>query len=223
MQGSMSTRNRPMGSHEVERGNHSHVLDAALQLFLEHGFRRTTMDDVARRAGIGRATVYRAFSDKNSLMQAVVMREFLRAIVAIEQRLLRVRRLDDRVVEAFVMVVQEARSHPLIRRLFDIEPEWFLPHFTVKAAPLLELGRHYLGTQLDALQQRGSCLTLDTDHIAELLLRLLQSLVLTPGSLVSADDERSLRHYARHFLLPLLFGGSRHSPCSTQSMQELDS
>ena len=63
------------------------ILDAALALFLEFGLRRTTMDDVAKRAGIGRITVYRHYEDKNTLFQAVVMRECLRAIRSVERHL----------------------------------------------------------------------------------------------------------------------------------------
>lgn len=42
----------------------SHI---ALQLFLERGFERTTVDDVASAAGIGRRTLFRYFPSKNDL------------------------------------------------------------------------------------------------------------------------------------------------------------
>ncbi|MCS5733677.1 mycofactocin system transcriptional regulator [Herbiconiux daphne] len=42
----------------------SHI---ALQLFIEHGFDATTIDDIAARAGIGRRTFFRYFPSKNDL------------------------------------------------------------------------------------------------------------------------------------------------------------
>lgn len=48
----------------TSRAELSHI---ALQLFIEHGFEATTMDDVALRAGIGRRTVFRYFPSKNDL------------------------------------------------------------------------------------------------------------------------------------------------------------
>lgn len=40
------------------------IVDAARQLMVEHGFDAVTMDDVAERAGVGKATVYRRWASK---------------------------------------------------------------------------------------------------------------------------------------------------------------
>lgn len=48
----------------TSRAELSHI---ALQLFLEHGFDETTVDDIANAAGIGRRTLFRYFSSKNDL------------------------------------------------------------------------------------------------------------------------------------------------------------
>ncbi len=65
----MSDSDRPapprMGRQPLTtRADISHV---ALQLFLEHGFEQTTVDDVARAAGIGRRTLFRYFPSKSDL------------------------------------------------------------------------------------------------------------------------------------------------------------
>jgi mycofactocin system transcriptional regulator len=65
------------------RAEISHV---ALQLFLERGFDRTTVDDIADAAGIGRRTLFRYFASKNDLpwgdFEAGLeeMREYLRSV-----------------------------------------------------------------------------------------------------------------------------------------------
>lgn len=180
------------------------ILDAAYALFLESGLRRTTMDDVARQAGVGRATVYRAYADKDALIQAVMLRECVRAMRSIEQRLLRIPDVERRFVESMVIVALEARQHPLIQRLFELEPEWLLPHLTTLATPIHELSRGYMVGQMRLLQEKGHFAHLNAEAASELLLRLLHSLVLTPSSLLSTNNEASLRHYAEDFLLPLL-------------------
>ena len=55
------------------------LLDAAQACVLAVGVRRTTMTDVARRAGVSRMTLYRRFPDVTSLMQALMTREFTRS------------------------------------------------------------------------------------------------------------------------------------------------
>ena len=51
------------------------ILDAAVVGLERHGFRRVALDDVARRAGISRTTIYRRFSNKDELIGAVIERE----------------------------------------------------------------------------------------------------------------------------------------------------
>src|SRR5437764_14953403 len=52
------------------------LLDAAHKCVLLVGFRRTTLTDVARRAGVSRMTLYRRFPDVRSLVAALMTREF---------------------------------------------------------------------------------------------------------------------------------------------------
>src|SRR6202521_6278625 len=51
------------------------ILDAAVVEFEQHGFRRVALDDVARRAGVSRTTIYRRFGGRDELVAAVIDRE----------------------------------------------------------------------------------------------------------------------------------------------------
>lgn len=48
------------------------ILDAATELFLRNGFRGTSMDEVATRAGVSKQTVYKQFTDKGRLFRDIV-------------------------------------------------------------------------------------------------------------------------------------------------------
>ncbi|GAB4067519.1 TetR/AcrR family transcriptional regulator [Ancylobacter sonchi] len=48
------------------------ILDAALEVFAEHGFNGARMEDVARRAGIAKGTLYLYFKDKTALFEGLV-------------------------------------------------------------------------------------------------------------------------------------------------------
>ncbi|MDR6951098.1 AcrR family transcriptional regulator [Ancylobacter sp. 3268] len=48
------------------------ILDAALEVFAEHGFTGARMEDVARRAGIAKGTLYLYFKDKTALFEGLV-------------------------------------------------------------------------------------------------------------------------------------------------------
>jgi AcrR family transcriptional regulator len=63
-------RGRP--SREQEREISSDILEAALQVFLEHGFGATSMKRVSEAAGVAPNTLYARFSDKESLFEAII-------------------------------------------------------------------------------------------------------------------------------------------------------
>jgi len=49
------------------------IQQAALDLFLQRGIRKTSIDDVAERVGVTRVTVYRHFSDRQQLIEAAFL------------------------------------------------------------------------------------------------------------------------------------------------------
>ena len=54
------------------------LIDAAMDEFLSKGFRRGSIENIARATGVGKATIYRHFTDKNGMFQAAVEAEIER-------------------------------------------------------------------------------------------------------------------------------------------------
>ncbi len=50
------------------------ILDAAATLLVRFGYRKTTIDDVSREAGVGKGTIYLHWKDKNELFRAAIWR-----------------------------------------------------------------------------------------------------------------------------------------------------
>lgn len=65
------------------RRNHERVLSAAVEVFTEQGL-DATIPDVAARAGVGKATVYRSYPTKAHLIEAIagLHRDWLHGLVA---------------------------------------------------------------------------------------------------------------------------------------------
>jgi TetR/AcrR family transcriptional repressor of mexJK operon len=51
---------------------HTQIVDSARTLFLESGFDTTSVDAIARHAGVSKATLYAHFTDKDALLLALV-------------------------------------------------------------------------------------------------------------------------------------------------------
>lgn len=69
----------------VERAQR--ILDVAADLLLRWGYKRVTIDDIARHAGVGKGTVYLHWKTKDSLFETVILREMVAIYRAILQRM----------------------------------------------------------------------------------------------------------------------------------------
>ncbi|NBH06717.1 TetR/AcrR family transcriptional regulator [Amycolatopsis sp. SID8362] len=68
----------PPAENRAERAER--ILDAAAELLLRAGYRRTTVEDVAERAGVGKGTVYLHWKNREELFLAVLLRESARSL-----------------------------------------------------------------------------------------------------------------------------------------------
>ena len=90
-------RERPLGG-----ARRAHVLEAALITFARHGYRKTSMEQVARAADISRPGLYLLFASKPDLFRAAVTHALETDVDAAERTLADTSRpLRDRLVEAF--------------------------------------------------------------------------------------------------------------------------
>jgi AcrR family transcriptional regulator len=59
-------------SGEDGKGRIEQIAEAALRLFARYGYKRTSMDDIAREAGVARATLYLHFKGKDDVFRAML-------------------------------------------------------------------------------------------------------------------------------------------------------
>jgi AcrR family transcriptional regulator len=194
------------GTHPVEPLDLTteRVLDAALEQFTRAGIKRSSVEAVARGAGVSRVTVYRRFPRKEALVGAVVLREVNRLIAEADQRTAPIVDAEERTVEGFVFLVDRMRNHPLTRRLLALEPESLLRSLTLDAGPVIALGTSYIAAQIRRGQREGAFADYDPEPVAEILARFAHSLLLTPEAVVDLGDEATARRFARAHLAPIL-------------------
>src|SRR5882757_3437776 len=95
----------------------SRILRATLEQAKLVGIRRTTMEDVARRSGVGRATLYRRFPTKAVLIDAVVLAEARRFMEGSALAHAQADTIEDSLVYGTVFTVTFLREHSLLRKL----------------------------------------------------------------------------------------------------------
>jgi AcrR family transcriptional regulator len=180
------------------------VLNAALELAAASGLKNLTMDDVARKARVGRMTVYRRFGSRENLIDALAVREARRCLAAIATAPDPLDPIEDRLADLFVATLKVIREHPLLARLARVEPEAIVAELTRDDSAVFRLVREFLIATIRQGQAEQVVLAeLDPALVAELGVRLGASFVLIPDSALPLGDERATRRIARGLIAQL--------------------
>lgn len=165
------------------------ILDGAVRALARHGVSRLTMSDICREAGVSRGTVYRYFTSKDDVIEAVNQRiktagrEFLeRAVAANPDPAQRVR-----VVLRALMRVP--REFPHMARIVEREPATALDFLTREMPRLAQVAAEFLEPALrDSPPVRSGAVTVV--ELAEIFQRLVSSTILLPTRGSSTLDAR---------------------------------
>jgi len=189
---------------EEDDATNQKILDSARALYIEYGLRRTTMEDVAKKAGMGRATLYRRFSEKDQLFKAVIFRDLQQHLALMEKAIMEYGSALDALLESFVQFGTMVSGNDLLQRLLKSEPDHVLPYLTTDFDVIMSFSRQYLAMQLQRAQRLGHVRQGDTQVMAEMLLRLSHSLMLSPNGVINPTNEQGMREFAETFLRPML-------------------
>ena len=102
------------------------LLDAARDAILAVGWRRTTLTDIARRAGVSRMTIYRRWPDMQTLLADLMTREW--SGVVEDAALTDAATVRDRLVGGVAATVAALRGNELFRKIVEVDPELLLPY-----------------------------------------------------------------------------------------------
>ena len=181
-----------MASH---RHTDAAVLAAARDCVASVGVRRTTVADVARRAGASRMTVYRMFPDARTLWSALLTRELSGLFDEAEAASAALPTARARLVAAAAYAVRRISSDAVVRKVLEVDPEVLVPYMTDRLGQSQRLALERVRRLLDEGRADGSIRAVDAGTAAYLLQLVCSALVLTsrvseregdPGSVIDA-------------------------------------
>ncbi|MET7293020.1 TetR/AcrR family transcriptional regulator [Streptomyces griseoloalbus] len=164
------------------------VLDAVRDCVLAVGVRRTTLTDVARRAGLSRMTLYRRWPDVRSLVGDLMTREW----IAVATGAIPGRRPGmsgrDVITEGLVAAVRAFDAHPLFRKILDVDPELLLPYVLDRRGASQEALLELLADALREGHTDGSVRAGHAERQARSVLLIVQSFTLSLRTMTDEDD-----------------------------------
>jgi AcrR family transcriptional regulator len=164
------------------------LLDAARHCVLSVGVRRTTLTDIAKRAGTSRMTVYRRFPGVTSVVAALMTREFGTLLgdavdVAGNAR--------ERLVGAAVRAATRLVGDPLMTSVLDRDAELLLPYLVTRIGSTQRLAEKFITEQLTAGHADGSIRQGPVTAQARVFFLTVQAFVIShrPASSDIPDDD----------------------------------
>ncbi|TPQ28461.1 TetR family transcriptional regulator [Bradyrhizobium guangdongense] len=127
--GTSGTRAEPPSSNRAARAaeRRQAIIEAALEEFIARGFAATRLDDIAKRAGVAKGTIYLHFKDKESMFEELVRL----VIVPVVERLTKlpppagsVRDLVEVFASTFLREVASTRRGDLVRLIVAEGPRF---------------------------------------------------------------------------------------------------
>ncbi|MFJ6619212.1 TetR/AcrR family transcriptional regulator [Kitasatospora sp. NPDC091335] len=177
---------RPPGARSTDDA----ILDAAADLIVHLGVRRTQLSEIARRAGVSRPTVYRRWPDVRAVIGALLTREILATLEGTE--------LDVRDRETFVERVVEVavrlRDHPVLGALLRSDDSDLLLQYVVERLGASQRGLlEALRSGIERGQEHGSVRAGEPLELAAMVLLIAQSTVQSHRMVTSLLPEAAWR------------------------------
>lgn len=196
------------------------LLDAAVEQLVLTGVRRTSADDIARRAGVNRATLYRRVGTMDAIVHAAYLRETGRVLARIEAAIGDVpppgtATFDPAayVHRMFTATLDEVRGNELLARLLLTDREQTLVGLTAGAADVIAVSAKLVAHRITALRAHvGNPRTDDVTAVSVALARLTQSLLLTPDNPPATRTAAGRRRFVESVVLPLVLGPQGAAP-----------
>lgn len=165
-------------------------LDAARDCILDVGWRRTTLTEVARRAGVSRMTIYRTWSDMPQLLSDLMTREWSGVVADALADEVPDTPTIERLVGDIVGTVQRLRENELFIRIVDLDPELILPYLFSRRGRSQDAILELTVAALSEAQAAGEVRTGNPVLMARSMLLAAHGFVLSAHTMV--DDVVSL-------------------------------
>ena len=154
-------------------------LDAARDCILDVGWRRTTLTEVAKLAGVSRMTIYRAWPDMGSLLGDLMTREWAGIVTAGDP--------DADIADRVLDTVRALRDNELFVRIVELDPDLLLPYLISRRGRSQEALVEILAAEIESGQASGAIRAGDAVLIARALTLAGHGFVFSALTMVDAD------------------------------------
>ena len=204
---SSSTGAAAASNDTKERPVRERLLDSAEGCLEQFGPQKTSMEDVARAAGMSRATVYRYFENRDALLLAVASRQSSALASEAISYLSRFNTISDWLVEGLLFTLRELPNRPVFASLVTSLDSRASGNLLLGSTGLVQIGVDVLQPMFANAKAQGLLRDdIDSEMLIEWLLRMLWTYLNAPSQV--ATDEEGMRKLFRMMLIPAVLKDS---------------
>ena len=183
------------------------LLDAAEGCLEQFGPQKTSMEDVARAAGMSRATVYRYFENRDALLLGVASRQSSALAAEAMNYLAQFNTISDWMVEGLLFTLREIPHRPVFASLVTSLDSRASGSLFLGSTGLVQIGVNVLQPRFANAKAQGLLRDdVDPEMLVEWLLRMLWTYLNAPSQV--ATDEEGMRKLFRMMLIPAVLKDS---------------
>lgn len=189
--------------NDSRQSTRERVLATTRAMYSNPAMTNPTMDDVATAVGIGRATLYRHFKNRDDLLLAVLEQEALVIAERVEKKIGKIDNPGEHIIEGMVQAVAEINKSDLLRNIFQSGDSSIVNRLLFDTDRLINIGIGIMLPVVQRAQQTGQLKTdMDFETLMEWILRMLVSLVTVPSK--KLNSKRAVRNMLYVTMLPVL-------------------
>lgn len=179
------------------------ILEAAKECFARYGYQKTSMEDIAREAGLSRRSVYRYFPDKSALFAEVAAKQTKLFLGEIVRRTAELDGLSAQIEEVARLTNRFIREDPISAALLRVDPDALARMVSTEARGLLAMAMEAIVPLIEDARASGEVRTdLHVHRAAEWIARMIFSLSATPSVTFDIGDPEQTAAFIREFLVP---------------------
>ena len=184
------------------------IVEATYACVARRGIAKTTVEDVARKAGLSRATVYRTFpGGRDELIDATVSWAVFDFFAKLYNRIQGAASLEEVMERGIMFAHRSLLDHEVLQRVMQTEPDKLLPALTVES-------NRIRGGIADVLApylvDRGLAGGVDLGDAADFLARMVLSYISAPGRWDLEAPEQVARLVRLELLAGVVVPGAHH-------------
>jgi AcrR family transcriptional regulator len=189
----------------LEQSVPDRILDTAEAIYTQPDGLGTSMEEIARAAGLGRATLYRHFNSRDELLLAVMEREAKLIAAKVNRKIRHIDTPGEHIIEGMVQAMREMKKSNLFKNVLRAETGSVVNRLIFTSDRMLNIGLEIVLPVVQRAHDTGKLKTdMEFELLVEWIMRMLSSLLTVPSKQLKSEGD--IRYLLQKTMLPVLEG-----------------